>query len=342
MWAMPALGFGVAVAFWPGLLSAATAPRWCLIAAGLPLAARIDPRGLSPLVIVGLTAFLAYATLSLAWTPDPLTGLNDLFRLVICVAVFIAAVAIEDIAPILVALCLGVAFSGVLCLVQFAGYSPVDQLLPPAGLFYNRLFLAEAAAPLAVWAICSQRWRLVPMLLIPLVLCESREAIAACCIGFCLFSAHRRAWLIGAAVFATELAVIGFIDPTKFASAAERITIWQTTLDGVRPFGNGLGAFMANFPHWEYAHSDFLQLIYETGIGAVVAVAFAIAVVWRAPNTPERSALAVLGVEAVVSFPLHMPATAFMAMVLAGYLARGRAHVRLLRSYGGGQLGAAA
>jgi hypothetical protein len=377
---MAPLAFAVSVAFWPGLGGLATAPRWCLLAAGLPLVSWLDPRHLPPPLIWLLAIGISYACLSLLWAPATMTGINDLMMLVICVAALIAASALDDISPVLIALCVGVGISGLLAVIQVFGYSPIAQAigsgwttLRPAGLFYNRGVLAETAAPLLVWAACSRRVVLVLPLAIPLLLCQSREAILAAGVGACVAAVPTRGLRLtpslgttrsaggrtpcqsgGNSLAASALIVMiagGFTLATvaavtlfgigKFVSLGERLLIWQTTISDLTPFGHGIGSFFATYPHWETAHNDALQLVSELGIGAIPFLAiFAIGLYRGWPQTAERAALVALMVEGVVSFPLHMPTTAFLGMALVGSVACRGYDLRDLRPNRGGALGA--
>jgi hypothetical protein len=344
---MAPLAFAVSVAFWSGLGGLATAPRWCLLAAGLPLVSWLDPRHLPPPLIWLLALGISYACLSLLWTPAKLTGINDLMMLLICVEALIAAAAIDDISPVLIALCIGVGISGLLAIVQVFGYSPVAQAigsgwttLRPAGLFYNRGVLAETAAPLLVWAACSRRIVLAAPLAIPLLLCQSREAILAAGVGLCV-ALPRRAAMIAGALTLAAVGTITLLGIGKFVSLDERLLIWQTTISDLTLFGHGVGSFFATYPHWETAHNDALQLVSELGIGAIPFLAVLAIGLYRGwSQTAERAALVALMVEGIVSFPLHMPTTAFLGMVLVGDMVGRGYDLRGLRPYRGGALGA--
>ncbi len=108
----------------------------------------------------------------------------------------------------------------------------------------------------------------------------------------------------------------------KLTSAGQRIILWIATVMAMTPLGNGLGWFAAAHPSEEYAHSDVLQAVAELGVGAILFLAIPVVLMFRSRgNNAERAAFVAVCVEAIVSFPLHLPASGFLAALLAGYLA---------------------
>lgn len=336
------VGFGVSAAFWPGLLSAAVAPRWALLAALTPLVSRLDPRRLDPLVGGLFLTYLGWAALSLLWAPDRLTGAHELFQLIILGVVVLAVANTDRLAPVLLAATLGLAVSSALAIGQFFfGWSFVAQATaPPAGLFYNRDMLAEFAAPLLVWAIASKRLWLAVIPLIPLVLCQSRVALVAAAVGL-LAAGSRWGFLILAGIACAAMAALGTLpfNPAKIVSASERWDVWSAALSDPSIFGHGLGSFTAAFPKMETAHSDVLQAFYELGAGAGIMAALGLVVLWRIEDAAERAILFALAVEVLVAHPFHLPATGFLAAALVGVAGRARTRVRDFAHVGGGLVG---
>jgi hypothetical protein len=321
------LGFAVAVAFWPGLMSAAVVPRWSLIAVGLPMVSWLDPRRLSDAGLILLGLYAGYAALSLAWAPDPITGTNDLFRILVFVGAVLAGACFEDISPILRAVAWGVAISALIALIQLTGWSPVSQAESPAGLFYNRDVLAETAAILFVWALFSRQIVLASLLAVPLLVCGSRVALACVVLG--IAAVRPRVALIGVLVIGLGIVVFTIWHPAKLNSGFVRLEIWHATLVGVTAIGNGLGSFAVAYPIPEHAHSDILQSFYELGIGATPLLALLLLATWKMASEPIGAAMACLFGEYAVAFPLHLPLTTFLAGLLVGNLVRRRDTVRV-------------
>ena len=330
--------FLVAAAYWPGILSAAFVPRWAVVALGLALVAPLDPRKLTGSIRWLLPGALLVAALSLWNSPDPRGGALELFQFVALCGVLVVASRSESIEPALRGLCAGLAISSVLCVWQTSGWSPVPQMSAPAGLFYSSEVVAEFAAPLFVWALLRREWLGVVASGVPIGLCGSRVAILAIAIGLLwAWRASARNKIFAAGVIAlcavSALFALGF---DKFISGGTRIVIWGATVMAITPLGHGLGWFLAVHPAEQFAHSDFLQAVAELGIGAVpVILIFVVALICGKGNRAERAAFIAVFFECVVSFPLHVPASGFLAFLLAGYLVRGGAGL-CSHGYGGG------
>ena len=98
--------------------------------------------------------------ITLIASPDRLGGLLEMFHLLLFASIAAAAARLDSIDGIMTAFGWGIAVSSALCVAQVLGWSPVPQLYAPAGLFGNRDFLAEAAAPVLIWAGMTRRWPL--------------------------------------------------------------------------------------------------------------------------------------------------------------------------------------
>jgi len=150
----------------------------------------------------------------------------------------------------------------------------------------------------------------------------------------------RTTGVLAAAVGLTALAlvVVATWPESSTASLNERLAIWQATLDAwaLRPWGWGLGTYQWLLFDFEYAHDDFLQLLFETGpLGLALVVAFIAAVlVPRGHDLASKAALASLLASALVWWPLQSPASGFLVALLAGGLAGARARGRELEPAG--------
>lgn len=344
--AVSLFAFAIMVAFWPGLLSAGTAPRWSLLAVGIPLLARLDRVIFSWRLGALLLGGIGYCLVGLWINGFPLNGDYDFFHLLILAGVIVAAAGIDDIEPVLIGATLGVSVSALLATVQTMGWSPVYQFSPPAGLFINRDILAETAAPLFVWTLLSKRYWLAICPALPLMLCQSRAAILMVGVGL-LWTARRSSQRAIFALAVVVVLVVGMLSmtPDKMTTAVDRLGAWQATVSGITLFGHGIGSFSIAYPFWQFSHSDVLQSFYELGIGALPFIALAGLLVWGNDHVPERGAFAAILAGVMVSWPLHLPAAGFLAGLLLGYLGRcwslvrGTEHVRRGVAYQSGLIG---
>lgn len=334
------LGFAVSVAYWPGMLSGVFVPRWAVIAVGVPLVSSLDLRNVYRPALAVMAIFMALAAISILSAPQWLTAVSQMIFLLILSGAFIAGAGMEDTNGVMTGLALGLVVSSVVCVMQFYGWNGVPQSAPPAGLFYNREVLAEFAAVIFVWALVSQRWALAAFAIVPLVFCTSRVALLAVALG--LFYAYMPksrlarlaalALIVGAAVASIIILGLG-----KIGSADHRVVLWGATIITIfmQPWGSGIGWTASAHPGEQFAHSDVLQVLVEVGLGAVILILIPIFALRRGNgNNAERAAFVSVCVECAISFPLHIPATGFVAAVLAGHLVGIRPLVRMGRSVG--------
>lgn len=323
------LGFLVAAAYWPGMLSAAFVPRWGAIAVGVPLLTRMDPRDTPLSVRWTLLWVFVMALIATAFTsPDPMTGyLEGMFFVLLCLSLF-AGSNLDTMDHLMTGLGAGLALSSGLAVLQFTGlWSPVPQSSAPAGLFFNSEVLAEFAALVFIWAILRPRWGMAGIALIPVILSHSRVSMVM--IGVGLFYALRPKTRVAAAVILLILVVLALsligMSGYKLETAGHRMTLWLATIGSWNLAGQGLGWAHASFPMEGTSHSDVLQIVAELGVAALPLVLIPVMVFYRQRGThAERATFAAAIVGCCISFPLHFPASAFLVAVLAGYLLSNR------------------
>ncbi|WP_404379141.1 O-antigen ligase family protein [Caenispirillum salinarum] len=212
-----------------------------------------------------------------------------------------------------------------------------------------------ALAAAAVQVEAHRRWtRAAPwaagaaVVLVALVLTQSRAGTLAAGIGLAVTLAllGRRRWML-LAVPAGVLA-LAFLTPleTRLAATAEaplpRLTVWAVTLEGIlaAPWrGIGAGAFPDAFAAarprallqpWHYAHQAYLELAWELGVPALLALLAAIgwAVAVASRGALRGSTTAAAGAGAAVAAGLHgladfSPQIPAAALLLAGLLGLG-------------------
>jgi O-Antigen ligase len=125
--------------------------RWALLIVGLPMIVCVRATALHWL---GL-AFLAYAGLSLLWTPFPLDGCYELGIVALLGGSFCLGSCLERVHVVFVGAALGLVPSLIVGVMQWYGANPVLQLTPnPSGLFVNANIWGETAS-LALIGIAS-------------------------------------------------------------------------------------------------------------------------------------------------------------------------------------------
>ena len=337
-----AFGFLISVAYWPGLLSPAYVPRWAAIAIGLPLVSRLDPRRLDPLALTAAIIFLALAWTSLRWTPGT-GGALECFYLTLLFGALLLGAGLNEagLDRLLTGMLVGLAPSSLLSiLTATTGWLPVLQFSQqPGGLFGSSEILGEFAAPLFIWALLRRSPQaLIPA--VPIALTQSRIVwVTTALVSLAMWPRLGRMTRCAAVavVLASGCGLLILLGAPKADSAGTRIVIWVATAMAFRPGGQGIGWFTSAHPAEEFAHSDVLQAFVELGLGAAIVAIVPAVALFRAGDRSlaARSALLALCLESVVSFPLHTPASGFLAAVLAGHLARRRDHVRDPEPVGG-------
>jgi hypothetical protein len=308
-----------------------------VIAVGLPLASRLDPRNIDPFLLglAGMGTLWALWTL-IAASPNRAIGGYELSHFLILGLAFVAGAGLKSLDGVMTGLALGIGVSAAVCVAQLFGYDGVDQRMGsvPAGLFYNREMLAEFAAPVVVWAILRRRSvGVAASVLIPLLVCQSRLAVlaVACGLLYGWRASMGRKLVALISVAGVGAASIFWLGEWKMVTAATRIGEWLMAIRNLTPFGLGLGWFRGHtFPDPSSAHSEPLQLMVEMGIGSIFWLAIPAVIWWRgAGGRVERAVFLAICVEAALSFTLHQPAAGFVAAVGAGFMARRRARVRM-------------
>jgi len=226
---------------------------------------------------------------------------------------------------------LGMAVNSCFMLAQHYGYTGIPMLSPLPGLFYNRNIGAEAAAMALALVVGYRLWWLVPGIL-PVLVFGSRAPIIA--LGTAAaFAVGRRSPFLGIMTFlgGVLFVVTWMHDYGGLKDLTQRVVTWEDMLPALRPWGWGIGSFIHDFPlyqrhtsaltlRFENAHNDFLQLVFELGLGGLLA-AIAVAVqLWRTAPSPAWYASVVFLVEGCFGFPLYEPVTACIAAVCAGRL----------------------
>jgi hypothetical protein len=335
---MGILGFVVTSAFVPTMLSPTYLTRWAAIAVGVPLLATLDPRAVRGSVLWAIALLLAAAAMATTWaSPDPMGGYLELMFVVMLCVTLIAGANLKTLDDVMHGVGAGLVLSSFIALFQISTPSDMgrDGMFgaAPTGLFGNSEVFAEFSALVFVWAIARPRPLIAAACLIPLMMCNSRIALFVAAVG--ALYAYRPASniktaAIAAGLIAAGVAAIFILGQGKLGSADHRLVLWLTTIASWTQFGHGLGWFQASYPQEEFAHSDALQAIAELGImGLALLTVPIVAFTGNRGTNAERALFFAVCVEALVSFPLHVPASGFVAAIVAGYLVSRRPVVRM-------------
>jgi hypothetical protein len=343
-----AFAFLLMVAFVPWISGAATASRWVLMSAVVPPAVMLSdlPR-MTPAHLLG-ALLLAWGATTLLWTSSLPDGLNALWQLFLIAGCFIIGTTQASLRPVYVGAGLGLAVNSAFVLLQWWGLHPLPTtpgIVGMGALFINPNYLAGAAAiVLVALAGCRLWWPaalVLPCLLVP----GARTAFAAVTVPALV-------WLWGrsrvAAVLGMALVLVAF--PAShwlvyhFGSDGERLLIWQDTAQNLTWLGHGLGSFYTSFAghtHIDllssrpaHAHSDALELAYETGWPGVILCLTLLVYILAAPRQVETYVLLALLTEAALDMPLHFPVPQFLGGLVAGGLCRDRIALRDVVGHG--------
>lgn len=323
---MTLLAMLVPAAYLPGVVSTTTMGRWGLMSlASAWFIVTLKDVTMTPSHWMGL-AFLVWCAVSFFWTPSPWDTAGELLRLALLAVVFVAASGIADLGRFSSALALGVLLSAPFAVAEFLGVEPVVKYGHAiSGLFGNRDMLAEIATASSILCLFRRQWILGALILALAASTGSRE-VPLMLLASVTFYALTQRWFLVIALAAVLACVLAYADSAlahRFSSMNMRLDIWETTILNVSLIGYGLGSYATLVPYFEFAHSEILQYAFELGAGSLFlwgVFLYATDPLRPSGQTAERATLAALFASCVVSFPLHMPATAFLIAALAGYL----------------------
>ena len=303
------LGFGICIAYIPGIVGASIATGWFFLILVMVL---IAPITLPPL-------FLIYAIISLLWTLNLNIALLFLLQFVALWLTFEFGRSLKDLRPIFKGIALGLLVSDIVALFfQKYVYSLIEA---KAGLFLNPNIFSEVSAVVLVALITLKLYWWIPITLPALVLVHSRTSILA--LGLGLFIRANFWWRI--IIFVSCFLIIHF-SYFQISSIYERFNLWQDTIRGFKLFGNGVGSFEILYPlnsiyvdtslaRARYAHNDLLQLVFEFGLGVLLLLP----VFWKVIKS-GNAILYSLALVSCLAFPFHVPLLAFIGCLVAGHI----------------------
>jgi hypothetical protein len=340
------LGFLVSIAYIP-IPSAVATPRWIAIEVGAFLILLFTSIRTTATHWIG-AALILWCALSITWSVSAYDATGALLQLVALGAVFCIGSETEDLKQFWIALALGASINAVIAIFQVSGFHIFDPSGHtagfPIGLFGNKNFLANfgALALIGTISLVSTKW-FAPLIagsataaLLPM----SRGTIVAVVVaaGASLWKAKKLGWWIPltiSIVIALAILIDTEINPLRFERSIDtRLAIWDWTISNWSTFGWGLGNYGTVFP-FEHASNDPFEIVFELGIGSVLYF-WIIGICLVERKIPiEWAVLVTVLVESLFAFPLHQPATAFVAALVAGRIVGDRARRRRIELVGG-------
>ena len=314
--------FGLTVIQIPGITAGAIHPGWAYLSVLLPfLVSKVEMNLLHWLGAI----FIIYAGLSLLWAP---TGTEAFWHLCLIVGCFCLG-SIVNLRSIYIGLALGVTISSIIVLFQVNGIDVVPENAAPAGLFANKLVLGWLACLVLIGLVSKKLWWYIPGVLPSALLTEARSAILGVTVaGFVWLWPRSRMSALGIAFAIVIAAVVIILINYRMEGIQVREYIWIDTLKGFTLFGHGIGSFDYYFPMLntyldptitrpDHAHNDFIEYIFELGIGVIPLFVIIALLLWQKENEVFIGYL----VMAFFGFPTYHPATAFIGAIVAGKLA---------------------
>ena len=327
--------FLTTIAYVPGVPGGLTVLRWAIIALGAAWAVWSLSRPRPSLAHYLGLAFLAYVAASISWSVSPWTTTGALVNYA-ALAVLAAYAAEADESQrdrLWAGFVYGVALSGALALLQRFGllvYAEGAGQNAVSGLFENKNLLAETSLVALVAAVYTTRaardlW-VFPALLFGTIEPSSRTVWFALGLWLAVeFVRRSRDGVIAALalpVILSPLLIWLAFDTEhlyRIVSLNSRLAMWQLELHNLRWFGWGLGTFGEILPMYRDGHDDWLQYVFELGLGALPLFGV-LAYAWRAKWRREHGILLVLGADALFNFPCQQPTTLLALALAAGTL----------------------
>lgn len=294
------VAFLMPLAFVPYWAGAANSPRWALASVSLYF---------TPWLALPFLAFCAYRL-----------GLDNFAHWAILCGALGWGIRTHDPRSAVFCFCAGIGFNSALAIGQWFGYSGVPALNSPAGLFVNKNTLGEAAllGAAAAAVLLPKKSAIVAALICSpaIILTQSRAVWIAALAGLlCLCSLRWRLALVCcclAGLLGVYLAGFQFDVDTL----GQRIMLWRWAVERFTWLGAGDFDWSTVAHREPNAHNDFLQMVYQFGIMALVPLGVLGFAASASRAAPFFAAAAVI---ATFAFPLENPASAWFIAFISGH-----------------------
>ncbi len=337
------LGLFLALASLPGWTSAAIPAGWAALSISLPIVAWHR----HPITWghVAMGVFLVYVFASISWSVEPLDGIYRLWQFCLIGGCFWLG-TVREPKPILVGLAYGFMISSIIAIGQWYGVEFVVRYnwnnYP--GLYFSGVFAGAIGSLLFIALLCEGLWFHAIGCVPGIVLASlySRASIPVILVGLAALWL-RKAWLIPVCC----VIILTLTLASTHNSDIERKAIWSASYGLLTWFGWGAGSFVDLFvttpfgvTRAEHAHNDYLQLIFEFGLGSVLWLGIWIALCFQT-YTKYWPLFASFTILSLFFFPLYTPIPVAIFALCAGTAVRDWSslrdllhslrHLRLLR-----------
>lgn len=319
--------FLVTTTYIPGIIGAAIPTNWFVLIIVAPIAfffCSISKNINSHLIFI----FFIYVCSSFYWTQNINIAIFHFFQIISLICVFYIGENLDDLRPTFMGLAAGLSISGIIAIAQLSGYTPVYALYSNiTGLFVNPNIYSEVTIVVLIGLIVLKLWWWIPLTLPGIVLVHSRTALAAFGIGlFLMLFKKNKSYAIVAITVVILISLYLYRHSFNTLSIEERINLYKDTINGFTFFGHGVGSFEILYPYYathvdtalarpRFAHNDWLQLIFEFGIFALIPMLIALNLMRH-----NNAILWAIGIISLFTFPFHVPVIAFIGCLVAGYL----------------------
>jgi hypothetical protein len=257
-------------------------------------------------------------TLIIMFLSFVMTGLNPvsvgavLLFLIFFLSSSVIAFHVEKDFDIYPFLAVGVSIAMISVALERFGWSFFNPGQEPGGLMGNVPQLCLLLSIFIPFVYKKNFYIAVLLAVSSLVMHEMTGAIAFFVTALLNEREYRDRSLIGLA------AVIGaiFFSPAIIQAFSIRLPVWSATLMQIASqpltgYGPGVfdsvsGQFITGYHHAENCFSSILQAVFNCGVFILVGLAFILKSIWEGKECPERTALLVLAILALIEYPFEV------------------------------------
>jgi len=230
-------------------------------------------------------------------------------------------------------ICVSAIIQSLITIPQYFGFFPFIELLRflgrditnpnpmLAGTLENFNFIAAYLA-ISLPFFVRRKWCwFIPVIAIHLIFCKSSSAMIAALIGTVIYFNVWWVWIL----CGIGIVSYGWFDnlfSSGYSTLDERFLFWKQCLNSVKHpvWGHGVGS---SWGTRTYLHNEYLQVFWEFGGIALGLVCGYIVTVCRG-NRMLFSALCIAIVNCIGNYPMHLPPSGFLIIIIIGLIERER------------------